>query len=53
MIPNAKIDALLKEPPTNVSSNPNKPPDVFELPLASSAKVFGLIPGNTICVPTI
>lgn len=48
MIPNAKIDALEKAPPTNVSSKPSMPDSVLD---ASEANLFGSIPGNTMNEP--
>ena len=48
MIPNAKIDAFEKAPPTNVSSKPSIPDFVLSVRLAN---LFGSIPGNTIKEP--
>ena len=48
IIPNAKIDALEKAPPTNASNRPNIPP--FEL-LLRFASLLGSIPGKTIKEP--
>ena len=48
MIPNAKIDAFEKAPPTNVSSKPSIPFSVLD---ASAANLFGSIPGKTMKEP--
>lgn len=47
MIPKAKMDALLKEPPRNVFNKSNIPP------WAPSSRISGLIPGKTIKDPSL
>ena len=46
MIPNAKMDAFVNDPPANVSKIPSKP--FFALVRSS---LFGSIPGRETCAP--
>lgn len=47
MIPNAKIDALLKEPPKNVFNKSKIPP------CAPAPKILGSTPGRTMKEPNL
>lgn len=48
MIPNAKIDAFEKAPPTKASSKPSIPVEVLAVKLAN---LLGSIPGKTMNEP--